>query len=47
VALTATGTELVQQARATHLAGVAELFSDRYTDEDTAQLMELLERLPG
>jgi hypothetical protein len=26
---------------------VAELFSDRYSDDETARLMELLERLPG
>jgi DNA-binding MarR family transcriptional regulator len=46
VALTAAGSELVQRARTTHLERVAELFSDRYTDDETAQLMELLERLP-
>ena len=34
-------------ARATHLAGVAELFSDRYSDDDLAALSRLLERLPG
>ena len=47
VALTPAGDALVQKARATHLAGVAELFSDRYSDEETAQLMELLDRLPA
>ena len=47
VALTAAGAELVQKARATHLAGVSELFSSRYSDEETAQLMDLLERLPA
>ena len=47
VALTPEGADLVGRARATHLSGVAELFSDRYSDEELAQLMELLERLPG
>jgi DNA-binding MarR family transcriptional regulator len=47
VALTPAGAELVRRARATHLAGVAELFSSRYTDDETAQLMELLDRLPS
>jgi DNA-binding MarR family transcriptional regulator len=47
VALTPAGAALVQKARATHLAGVAELFSNRYSDDETAQLMELLERLPA
>ena len=47
VALTATGAELVQHARATHLSRVAELFSDRYSDEETAQLSALLDRLPA
>jgi hypothetical protein len=31
----------------THLARVAELFSDRYGDEELAQLARLLERLPA
>jgi DNA-binding MarR family transcriptional regulator len=47
VALTPAGAALVLKARATHLAGVAELFSNRYTEDETAQLMELLERLPA
>ena len=47
VALTPSGRELVHKARATHLAGVAELFSDRYSDEETEQLFALLERLPA
>ena len=47
VALTPAGGRLVQKARTTHLAGVAALFSDRYSDEETAQLMELLDRLPA
>jgi DNA-binding MarR family transcriptional regulator len=47
VALTPAGDELVRRARTTHLARVAELFSDRYSDEETAQLMVLLDRLPA
>jgi DNA-binding MarR family transcriptional regulator len=47
VALTPSGVALVQKARASHLEHVAELFSDRYSDEETAQLFELLERLPA
>jgi DNA-binding MarR family transcriptional regulator len=47
VALTPAGADLVQRARATHLTGVAELFSDRYSDDDLAALSRLLERLPG
>ena len=46
VALTPEGADLVRRARATHLARVAELFSDRYDDEELAQLARLLERLP-
>ena len=47
VGLTPAGVELICSARDTHLAGVAELFSDRYTEDETAQLMALLERLPA
>ena len=47
VALTPAGLELVRRARETHLEGVAELFSDRYSDEELEALAELLERLPG
>jgi DNA-binding MarR family transcriptional regulator len=47
VALTPEGADLVARARATHLARVTELFSDRYSDEETTQLAELLERLPA
>ena len=47
VALTPDGTELVRHARATHLEGVAELFSDRYSDEELEALSGLLERLPA
>ena len=46
VALTPAGLELVRSARETHLEGVAELFTDRYSDEELATLAELLERLP-
>ena len=47
VALTPAGLELVRSARETHLEGVAELFTDRYTEEELATLAELLERLPA
>jgi DNA-binding MarR family transcriptional regulator len=47
VALTPEGAELVRRARATHLEGVAELFSDRYSDAELETLADLLERLPA
>jgi DNA-binding MarR family transcriptional regulator len=47
VALTPPGLELVRRARTTHLERVAELFSDRYSDDELETLAELLERLPG
>ena len=47
VALTPAGSELVRRARETHLTRVAELFSDRYDDDELAQLATLLERLPA
>lgn len=47
VALTPPGVALVERARETHLARVAELFSDRFSDDETEQLMELLDRLPA
>ena len=47
VALTPAGEELVTHARRTHLAGVAELFADRYSDEELEALGRLLDRLPG
>jgi DNA-binding MarR family transcriptional regulator len=47
VALTPEGAELVTRARTTHLARVAELFADRYSDDELAQLAALLERLPA
>ena len=47
VSLTPAGLELVRSARETHLEGVAELFSDRYSDEELETLSALLERLPA
>ena len=47
VALTPEGAELVRRARTTHLEGVSELFSDRYSDEELEALAGLLERLPA
>ena len=47
VGLTPAGLELIRSARETHLEGVAKLFSDRYSNDETAQLMALLERLPA
>ena len=47
VSLTPPGLELVRRARETHLEGVAELFSDRYSDEELETLSVLLERLPA
>ena len=41
------GVELMRDARETHLEGVAELSSDRYTDEELETLSRLLERLPA
>jgi DNA-binding MarR family transcriptional regulator len=47
VGLTPEGADLVGRARRTHLAGVAELFADRYSDDELADLMRLLDRLPA
>jgi len=47
VALTPAGLELVRRARGTHLEGVAELFTDRYSDEELEALAGLLDRLPS
>ena len=47
VGLTPAGLALVRRARATHLEGVAELFADRYSDEELQSLSRLLERLPS
>jgi DNA-binding MarR family transcriptional regulator len=46
VGLTPAGLELIRSARETHLEGVAELFSDRYSDDELETLSQLLERLP-
>ena len=47
VSLTPAGLELVRSARETHLEGVAELFTDRYSDEELETLSALLDRLPA
>jgi DNA-binding MarR family transcriptional regulator len=47
VGLTAPGLELIRSARETHLESVAELFTDRYSDEELDTLLHLLERLPS
>jgi DNA-binding MarR family transcriptional regulator len=47
VGLTPDGLELIRSARETHLEGVAELFSDRYSDEELEMLSNLLDRLPS
>jgi len=44
--LTGEGAAKYEAARVTHLADVEELFRSRYTDEERAQLAELLGRLP-
>jgi DNA-binding MarR family transcriptional regulator len=46
VGLTPAGVELIGSARETHLEGVAELFTDRYSDEELETLSALLGRLP-
>jgi DNA-binding MarR family transcriptional regulator len=45
--LTRAGLEKLAQARRTHLAGVASLFTKRYSSEELAALSTLLGRLPG
>ena len=45
-ALTETGIEKFEQARATHLADVEALFGSRFSDDEHDQLAELLSRLP-
>ena len=47
VGLTPAGRELICSARETHLEGVAELFSDRFSAEELSTLSGLLERLPA
>lgn len=44
--LTESGVETFERARAKHLADVQELFGSRFSEEECAQLEELLGRLP-
>jgi len=44
--LTDAGREKLREARPTHLRGVAELFTDRFDDEELETLRRLLENLP-
>ncbi len=44
--LTDAGTRKLAEAAKTHLAGVEELFTGRYSDEELESLGELLSRLP-
>src|SRR6478735_5946792 len=44
--LTPLGHEKLREAAVTHLAGVDELFTGRYSEEELATLGELLSRLP-
>ena len=44
--LTPAGHERLRQASATHLAGIAELFTSRFSADELAQLGTLLSRLP-
>lgn len=44
--LTGAGHRKLQQAAVTHLAGIDELFSGRYSDSELATLAGLLSRLP-
>jgi len=44
--LTAAGRRRLEEAAATHLAGVDELFSARFTNSELDSLAELLSRLP-
>src|SRR5947209_2611344 len=45
--LTDAGYEKLRQAGCTHIAGIRRLFLERYSDDEIAQLAELLGRLPG
>jgi DNA-binding MarR family transcriptional regulator len=45
-ALTEAGVEKFEQARATHLADIEELFGSRFSDEEHNELAGLLSRLP-
>jgi DNA-binding MarR family transcriptional regulator len=44
--LTESGRVKLREASVTHLAGVAELFTSRYSDDELSSLAELLSRLP-
>jgi DNA-binding MarR family transcriptional regulator len=44
--LTVTGHQKLKDATVTHLQGVEDLFTGRFSDEELAQLAELLGRLP-
>ncbi len=45
--LTAEGRRKLEEASASHLTGVAELFGEHFTDEELQTLARLLGRLPG
>ena len=45
--LTVTGHEKLREAAVTHLAGIDELFSDRFSRDELETLAELLDRLPS
>ncbi len=45
--LTDTGRQKLEEASGSHLAGVAELFGQRFSEEELATLADLLGRLPG
>jgi DNA-binding MarR family transcriptional regulator len=44
--LTPAGSRKLREAAETHLAGIEELFSGRFSDEELERLAELLSRLP-
>ena len=44
--LTAAGLAKIEAARETHVSDIEELFASRFSDEERAQLAELLGRLP-
>lgn len=45
--LTVAGREKLAEAAVTHLAGIDEVFTSRYSDDDLETLAELLSRLPA
>ena len=45
--LTEAGRRKLEEASASHLTGVAELFGERFSEDELATLTELLGRLPG